>query len=217
MQSFTLISLAVVLLATFQRGTATDEAGVLEGILKRILEDMIDDQIQVKEIDTSSIKDSIGTTLTKCFGLSSLNGLGRTFRMFDDDKSGWISLKEFNEELGNKLCQISQSEAKKLFKSLDPYGEGLSYNDLAEAFQQPLSEAKKETLVKAFKKADSNKDGVLKLNDEMINRGILNILDADRNREANIQEFADYYNKKYQGRTDVYFDLAMSHVWKLKN
>ncbi|CAH1798327.1 unnamed protein product [Owenia fusiformis] len=213
MQSRTVISLAVVLLGVFQKGTATEKNEVLEAVLKRILEDMLDDQIQVKEIDASSIKDTAAMTLTKCFRATTLSSLGKKFNILDDDNSDSITLEEFQEGLNDFRCQISQSEARQLFNSLDINEDHkLNSNEFIRAFQKPLSYTKKETLVKAFNKADSNQDGVLNLRDDLISEVFLENMDEDGNGEANIQEFADYY-KIYQGISDAYFEYALKNVW----
>ncbi|CAH1798328.1 unnamed protein product [Owenia fusiformis] len=216
MQSLAVISFAVVLLGVFQRGTAIDENGVIEGVLKRILEDLLDSRIQVKELDASSIKDPAPTALTECIGDTSLIGLGRTFRRFDDDGSKSIEFEEFLKGLVQYGCQIgfNQSGAKQLFDSLNNGKEKLSFDDFVEGIPEPLSDEKKESVIRTFKKADSNHDGVLTLNDDMISERVFKNMDEDNNGEVNIQDFANYCKMIYPWVSDEHFDFFLRNMVK---
>lgn len=52
-------------------------------------------------------------------GASGIKGLGRAFRIFDDDGSKTLDMNEFTKGLHDYGVVLEKDEAQKLFQSLD--------------------------------------------------------------------------------------------------
>uniref|UniRef100_A0A673KXT7 Calcyphosine-like b n=1 Tax=Sinocyclocheilus rhinocerous TaxID=307959 RepID=A0A673KXT7_9TELE len=152
-------------------------------------------------------------------GSAGIKGLGRTFRIMVDDNSRTLDMKEF-------------------LKGLSDYGVLIEKEEFLITLRPPMSNARKEVVLQAFKKLDKTGDGVITIEDL---RGVYNVknhpkyrngewtedqvfckfLDSfdspdDKDGKVTKEEFLNYYSGVSASiDTDIYFIVMMKNAWKL--
>jgi len=174
-------------------------------------------------------------------GVKGIVSLGKTFRIFDDDRSRNLNLEELQEGLRDYGVVMSEEDQKALFAMLDKDGSGsIDFDEFLEKLRPPMSQARKDLILKAFKKCDTSGDGVLKVNDlkgvydcknhpkfrsgewteRQCLRGFLLNFDSpgsaqDQEIVVTEEEFINYYSGVSASiDLDIYFDLMMRQTWK---
>uniref|UniRef100_A0A672LLK5 Calcyphosine-like b n=1 Tax=Sinocyclocheilus grahami TaxID=75366 RepID=A0A672LLK5_SINGR len=126
-------------------------------------------------------------------GSTGIKGLGRTFRIMDDDNSRTMDMKEF-------------------LKGLSDYGvlqTGPTGRERRghEPFSPPMSNARKEVVLQAFKKCT----------EDQVFRKFLDSFDSPDDKDGKVtREFLNYYSGVSASiDTDIYFIVMMKNAWKL--
>uniref|UniRef100_A0A671LNT1 Calcyphosine-like b n=1 Tax=Sinocyclocheilus anshuiensis TaxID=1608454 RepID=A0A671LNT1_9TELE len=139
----------------------------------------------------------------------------RTFRIMDDDNSRTLDMKEF-------------------LKGLSDYGVLIEKEEFLITLRPPMSNARKEVVLQAFKKLDKTGDGVITIEDL---RGVYNVKNHPKYRngewtedqefhkfldsfdspdDKDGKEFLNYYSGVSASiDTDIYFIVMMKNAWKL--
>ncbi|XP_031165400.1 calcyphosine-like b isoform X3 [Sander lucioperca] len=99
-------------------------------------------------------------------GSSGIKGLGRTFKIMDDDNSRSLDLKEFLKGLSDYGVPIEKKEATDLFQLFDKDGSGtIDFDEFLLTLRPEMSKARKEVVMEAFRKLDKTGDGVITVED----------------------------------------------------
>lgn len=172
-------------------------------------------------------------------GASGIKGLGRMFKIIDDNNSRSIDLAEFKKGVHDYGLIMEPGEVQAMFQTFDKDGSGqIDFDEFLQALRPPMSNARKSLIVQAFRKLDKTSDGAVTVDDL---KGVYNVkkhpkyLSGEWNETQCLAEFLNSFdtpNEKdgvvtedefinyYAGVSasvdnDAYFDLMMRNAWKL--
>ncbi|XP_070213749.1 calcyphosin-like protein isoform X3 [Bos mutus] len=99
-------------------------------------------------------------------GSAGIKGLGRVFRIMDDNNNRTLDFKEFVKGLNDYAVVMEKEEAEELFRRFDKDGNGtIDFNEFLLTLRPPMSRARKEVIMQAFRKLDKTGDGVITIED----------------------------------------------------
>ncbi|XP_029025479.1 calcyphosine-like b isoform X1 [Betta splendens] len=172
-------------------------------------------------------------------GSSGIKGLGRTFKIMDDDNSRSLEFKEFLKGLNDYGIPMDKQEAMDVFQRFDRDGNGsIDFDEFLITLRPPMSQARREVVLQAFRKLDRTGDGVITIEDlrgvynvkchpkyqngewteDQIFRKFLDNFDSpyDKDGQVTKEEFDNYYSGVSASiDSDVYFILMMKNAWRL--
>lgn len=174
-------------------------------------------------------------------------GLGRLFKIFDDDQSHNLNHAEFKKAIKDFRVNLSDKEIDSLYKIFDNDNSGsIDYEEFLRGVRGEMNEFRRNLALRAFKIMDKDGSGTIDISDI---RGVYNakqhpevkagkktedeilfeFLDtfeqhhsdnvADkRDGGVSVGEWIEYYNHVSMSiDEDVYFETMMNTVWNLKN
>ena len=167
----------------------------------------------------------------------SFTGLRRSLRIMDTNKNLKLNDRELQTGMARYGVQMSDAEMKVLMRFFDKDGNGeISLTEFVRGVRGDMNERRRTLVEKAYKLLDSNKDGIVKLNDieqlydvsqhpEVLS-GKLSKQDALRQFMAqwdingddivSLDEFIEYYNDvSAQIDADHYFELMIRNAWHI--
>lgn len=173
-------------------------------------------------------------------GASSIKGIGRTFRIYDDDGNKNLSLEEFCEGVKDYGLDFDETKCKTLFNTFDKDGSGsLSFDEFLIGLRGNMNNSRLNTVKAAFKKADRSGDGIFDAKDlkrvykvtehpkykngvwdeQQVFEEFLKSFEPDeskRNGQVTEEEFINYYaGVSASIDNDAYFDLMIRNAWKI--
>lgn len=171
-------------------------------------------------------------------GAAGAKGLGRTFRIYDDDHSRSLNFDEFKTGLDDYGAGVTEEEAKELFNYFDRDKQGsVDFDEFMIAFRKPLAGSRLNVVEQAFKKADKTGDGVITCDDlkrhynarehpkykngemtevEVFTEFLKTFEPENPDGKVTKKEFIEYYSIIGANiDNDAYFDLMIRNAWKL--
>jgi len=173
-------------------------------------------------------------------GASGIKSLGRTFRIFDDNRSKSLDYDEFQKGMNDYQTDLTDAEIKLLFQAFDADGSGtINFDEFLTYLRPPMSKSRVDLVKKAFTKFDRNGDGVVTVEDmkrvyipdahpkyksgewtaKQVFESFLNQYEPDKSKRdgrVTYEEFLNYYaGVSASIDRDIYFDHVLRSSWKL--
>ena len=93
-------------------------------------------------------------------------GLGKMFKILDDDRSNTLSEEELAKCLNEYRMNFSKEESKILFDRFDRDGNGsIDYDEFLRFCRGSMNKFRVNLVKKVYAKFDKNHDGVVDIND----------------------------------------------------
>lgn len=180
-------------------------------------------------------------------GARGIIGLGKQFRIMDDNNSRSLDLYEFTKAMKDYMLGFSDSEIKGLYSYFDSDRSGsVDYDEFLRALRGPMNAFRKKLVAQAYNKLDKDRSGYIDINDikgvysakthpDVLNgkkteeQILLEFLEtfethhSCRNNGApdhivTKDEFEEYYNNISASiDNDQYFELMMNNAWKIND
>ena len=97
-------------------------------------------------------------------GAKGLIGLKRQFKIMDSDGSGALDYGEFKKALDDYKCGCPEEECQALFSIFDRNRDGtIVFDEFITAIIGELNQQRQILVQQAFKKLDSNGNGILEI------------------------------------------------------
>lgn len=174
----------------------------------------------------------------KSRGAMAIRGLGRVFRILDDNRNRQIERNELMWGLKDFDIHLSEEQADVLLTHFDRDGSGtIDFDEFLVALRGDLNDNRKAWIRKAYDKLDVNKDGLVKLDDiaqlydvsqhpdvqqgkltpEQAYKQFMSMWDTQvADGIVTFDEFCEYYRDVSASiDTDEYFAVMMTNAWKL--
>ncbi|KAG7390885.1 hypothetical protein PHYPSEUDO_006369 [Phytophthora pseudosyringae] len=171
-------------------------------------------------------------------GAKGIRGLGRKFRIIDDDGNRSLSLDEFSKAIREHALELSEKEVEELFHFIDANKSGgVDFDEFLLAVRGELNERRTQLVLAAFKILDADGSGVVDLNDIKAKYNVkehpdvlqgrkteddvlLEFLDTfdggEKDGKVHPSEFVRYYaNVSASIDDDDYFELVIRNAWHI--
>jgi Ca2+-binding EF-hand superfamily protein len=178
-------------------------------------------------------------------GARGIIGLGKQFRIMDDNNSRSLDLYEFTKAVKDYMLGFTDAEIKTLYAYFDYDRSGtVDYDEFLRTLRGPMNPNRKKLVAQAYNKLDRDRSGYIDINDikgvyngskhpdvlsgkkteEQILLEFLETFETHhnlRNNEApdhvvTKEEFEEYYNNISASiDNDQYFELMMNNAWKI--
>ncbi|EQC28530.1 hypothetical protein SDRG_13856 [Saprolegnia diclina VS20] len=171
-------------------------------------------------------------------GARGIVGLGRKFRIIDDDGSKTLDINEFKKAIAEHAMNLTDKEITDLFEFFDDDKSGnLSYDEFLVGLRGELNERRKQMVLLAFTVIDANGNGIVELDDIVakynadqhpdvisgrktkneIFRDFLDTFDGgEKDGKVTPDEFIRYYaNVSASIDDDDYFELMIRNAWHI--
>ena len=179
-------------------------------------------------------------------GNRGIMGLGRSFKIADDDRSGNLNMEEFQKAIHDFRVGLQPAQSAKLFKVFDRDGSGsIDYEEFLRGVRGAMNDFRKALAMKAFGIMDKDGSGILEIDDirQKYNAKQHPDVKAGKKTEDEILyefmdtfeqhhsdnkedaqdgavskgEWVEYYNNVSMSvDRDDYFELMMNNAWNLK-
>lgn len=187
--------------------------------------------------DTEKLLDALRESLKK-HGARGIVGLGRKFKIMDDDRSRSVSCEEFGKAIAEHALGFTEQDVAALFGRFDEDGSGqLSYDEFLQGVRGELNQRREQLVLQAFTLIDADNSGVLELGDVMrkynadkhpevlqgsktaseVLREFLDTFDGgEKDGKVYPAEFLRYYaNVSASVDDDDYFELMIRNAWHI--
>lgn len=170
-------------------------------------------------------------------GVTGIRGLGRAFRIMDDDSNKRLDMGEFKEGITDYGLVLENEEIKDLFTTIDMDRSGyIDFDEFLRHLRPPMNKSRRELVLKAFNKLDKTGDGVITVDDlkgvydvtehpkyvsgewtkEQVFLEFLSTYDTPNESDGLVtkEEFMNYYSGISANiDNDAYFDMKMRLSW----
>lgn len=171
-------------------------------------------------------------------------GIGRSFRIADDDRSGFLNMEEFKKCIGDFRVGLNDKDAERLFRVFDNDKQGqISYEEFLLGVRGKMNEFRFGLAMRAFAIMDADKSGNLTLSDIKLKYNAKKhpkVISGEKTEDEVLYEFMDtfeahhydgvgtkdhdiskeewsayYDNVSMSIDDDAYFELMMNNAWNL--
>jgi len=179
-------------------------------------------------------------------GARGIQGLGRQFKIADDDNSKSLSQEEFQKAIHDFRVGLTEKDTNRLFRIFDRDNSGsIDYEEFLRGVRGEMNEFRQSIAMLAFNIMDADKSGVIditdirsKYNGKMhpdVKSGkktedeiLFEFIDTfEKHHSDNVEdqrdgrvskaEWREYYNNVSMSvDTDEYFETMMNNAWNLK-
>jgi Ca2+-binding EF-hand superfamily protein len=180
-------------------------------------------------------------------GARGIIGLGKQFRIMDDNNSRTLDMYEFTKAMKDYMLGFSDAEIKILFGYFDVDRSGtVDYDEFIRTLRGPMNPGRRKLVAQAYAKLDKDHNGYIDINDikgvysakthpdvtsgkkteEQILMEFLETFETQHNLRNNgapdhivtKEEFEEYYNNISASiDNDQYFELMMNNAWKIND
>ena len=99
-------------------------------------------------------------------GARSIIGIGRVFKIMDDNRSGTLDLQEFAKGCQESRLNFTDLDVQTLFKAFDKDNSGtIEYDEFLRVVKGPMNKKRVALVKKAFRKLDKDGSGEVDYND----------------------------------------------------
>ncbi|RHY03588.1 hypothetical protein DYB36_007631 [Aphanomyces astaci] len=187
-----------------------------------------------------AVQDTLTALRTSLYehGARGIVGLGRKFRIMDDDNSRTLDLSEFSKAIREHGLPLSSSEVADLFAFFDDDRSGhISYDEFLTGIRGDLNDRRRQLVLLAFAVVDADGNGILELDDIIakynadkhpdvlsgkrtkhdVFREFLDTFDGgEKDGKVHPSEFVRYYaNVSASIDDDDYFELMIRNAWHI--
>ncbi|XP_053318325.1 calcyphosin [Spea bombifrons] len=172
-------------------------------------------------------------------GASGIKGLGRAFRIMDDNRSNGLDLEELSKGLQTYGLFLQPEEVQEIFQRFDTNGNGtINFDEFLNSVRPPMSNCRRQVILDAFSKMDRTGDGVITIedlkgvynpkchqkyrngewNEKQVFQSFLDNFDSSNNKDGQVteEEFLNYYSGVSASiDSDAYFVVMMKNEWKI--
>ncbi|RMX40145.1 hypothetical protein pdam_00002267 [Pocillopora damicornis] len=121
-----------------------------------------------KMLGSKGSQDPIERLRLQCLsrGSAGIKGIGRVFRIMDDDRNRSLDFSEFKKGMREYGLYLDPKELQELFSAFDKDGSGvIDFDEFLLALRPPMSKARKDIINEAFNKLDKTGDSVITIDD----------------------------------------------------
>jgi Ca2+-binding EF-hand superfamily protein len=172
-------------------------------------------------------------------GARGICGIGRRFKIADDNENGSLCLDEFKKAMQECAIELSEQDCRQLFNHFDRNGSGdVDYEEFLITLRGPMSERRKQLVGMAFSKMDKDGNGFVDPEDivdtydaskhpdvlagkksaDEVFREFLDTFDVGGEKDGKVtrNEFQNYYaNVSSSIDDDDYFELMIRNAWHI--
>ncbi|CAH1243625.1 CAPSL [Branchiostoma lanceolatum] len=126
------------------------------------------EMVQRAKQQLRTCKDPVETLRLSCLsrGSNGIKGLGRVFRIMDDDHNRKLDFAEFKKGLRDYGLSLEPGEVQNMFGHFDKDGSGsIDFDEFLLNLRPPMSKARKDVIMQAFNKLDKTGDNVITIAD----------------------------------------------------
>eukprot|EP00993_Chasmostoma_nieuportense_P000822 NODE_1755_length_1391_cov_72.652690_g1666_i0.p1 GENE.NODE_1755_length_1391_cov_72.652690_g1666_i0~~NODE_1755_length_1391_cov_72.652690_g1666_i0.p1 ORF type:complete len:438 (-),score=97.80 NODE_1755_length_1391_cov_72.652690_g1666_i0:77-1354(-) len=168
-----------------------------------------------------------------------VRGLGRAFRILDNDNSGFLNTEEFIHAIKSYGLPIQEEDAGLLLETLDVDGDGnINFDEFLLHLRGDLPPRRKKIIERCFHKFDTDGNGAIsthdlvdrfqvtknplvvkgKMTSEEVMRDFLAAFESSGQKDSNItyEEFEEYYaHISSLIENDKHFEIMLQNAWRL--
>jgi Ca2+-binding EF-hand superfamily protein len=174
----------------------------------------------------------------KVHGAYGIFGLQRKFKIADDDGNKKLSAEEFKKMISEHALSWQPAQVQLVYNYFDKDGSGeIDFNEFLVSVRGPLSHAREQLVLKAFKVLDASGDGVVDINDikarynaqrhpdvisgkctetEVLEAFLDTFNGTRHDGKVAPKDFCEYYsNVSASIDDDDYFELMIRNAWHI--
>lgn len=137
-------------------------------------------------------------------GARGILNLGKSFKIMDDDRSGYLDNAEFAKALKSYRISNDNMEIQAIFEVFDPDNNGeIVYDEFLREIMGPMNRRREALVKKAFAVIDCDQSGVLDLNDVRKRYNAKkhpDVISGKQTEDDILYEFLDTFEQAYSIR-----------------